>query len=180
MDKKLRFKFLEKLAQAKAAPAPSSTPTSSGNTLPVAPPPTLDVWSAYPDPCKSYNPTQLQIINGLIQRLSRAVNQLTDGKFNFQALRNLSFKFDPSQFADANTKNLMLFFGKLFRFLLNNGMAFSSQPIDPTQLKNIIISLKNAPELMNLSQVNQSGPVANQAPGNNNLYQTIQDTLQRL
>jgi hypothetical protein len=47
-------------------------------------------------------------------------------------------------------------------------------------LGNIVTSLMNAPELSNLSQSNQNAPVANQMQGNNNLFQTIRNTLQLL
>jgi hypothetical protein len=185
MDRKLRYRILTKLAQAAPAPAPvttvtPTTPTTSGSTTTVAPPPQLDIWSAYPEPCKSYSSAQLPIINNLVTRLSFAVNQLTNSKYNFQKLRDASFQFDASEFSDAGTKNLMLFFGKVFKFLLNNGVAFPTQPIDPKQLSNIVASLMNAPELAALSQVNPTGQVANQAPGNNNMFQTIRNTLQAL
>ena len=185
MDRKLRLRILTKLAQAAIAPGPvttttATTPTTSGSTTIVAPPPQLDVWSAYPQPCKSYSSAQLSILNNLVTRLSYAINQLTNGKYNFQKLRDASFQFDPSEFSDAGTKNLMLFFAKVFKFLLNNGIAFATQPIDPKQLSNLIASLMNAPELAALSQVNPTGQVANQAPGNNNMFQTIRNTLQLL
>ena len=92
----------------------------------------------------------------------------------------MSFQFDPSEFSDAGTKNLMLFFGKVFKFLLNNGVAFQNAPINPKQLSNIITSLMNAPELANLSKVNPVGPVANQAAGNSNLFTTLRNILQSL
>ena len=185
MDRKLRHRILTKLAQAAPAPAPvttvtPTTPTTSGSTAIVAPPPQLDVWAAYPEPCKSYSTAQLPILNNLVTRLSYAVNQLTNGKYNFQKLRDASFQFDASEFSDAGTKNLMLFFGKVYKFLLNGGVAFPTQPIDPKLLSNRVASLMNAPELAALSQVNQTGQVANQAPGNNNMFQTIRNTLQAL
>ncbi len=186
MDRKLRLKILTKLAQAAVAPPattttnPSTTPTTSGNTTIVAPPPQLDVWAAYPEPIKSYDQRQVQILNSLVSRLSNAVNQLTKGKYNFQKLRDSSFKFDPSEFSDAGTKNLMLFFGKVFKFLLNNGVAFQTRPMDPKQLSGIINSLMNAPELAALSKVNPTGPVANQEAGNNNLFTTLRNILQSL
>lgn len=187
MNRKDRLEVLSKMAQAAEAPAtsttttnPTTTPTSSANTTIVSPPTQLDVWAAYPLSCKSYNSYQLRIINNLITRLSLIVNQLTNGKYNFQKLRDLGFKFDPSEFADPNTKNLMLFFGKVFKFLLNNGIAFQTQPINSQLLNNIVASLMNAPELSNLSQSNQNAPVANQMAGNNNLFQTIRNTLQLL
>jgi hypothetical protein len=186
MDRKLRLRILKKLAQAASPPAasttanPGTTPTTSGNTAIVAPPPQLDVWAAYPDPIKSYSPAQVAILNSLVYRLSNAVNQSTKGKYNFQKLKDTSFKFDPSEFSDTSTKNLMLFFGKVFKFLLNNGVAFQTQPIDPKKLGGMISSLMNAPELANLSKVNPSGPVANQAPGNSNLFTTLRNILQSL
>lgn len=185
MERQLRLKILKKIAQTAgtgtATTTPTSpTPTTSGNTTVVAPPPQLDIWGAYPEPCKSYNQQQLQIINNLVSRLSGAVNQLTKGKYNFQKLRDANFTFDPSEFSDANTKYLMLFFGKVFKFLLNNGQPFPSVPIAPAQFKSAIASLNNAPELAALGQVSQTGPVANLMPGNNNLFQTIKNTLQLL
>jgi hypothetical protein len=186
MDRKLRVKFLTKMAQAATAPAavtttsPTTTPTVSGSSAIVAPAPRLDIWTAYPAPVKAYSEQQVVILNNLVQRLSGAINQLTNGKYNFQKLRDASFVFDPSEFADAGTKNLMLFFGNVYKFLLNSGVAFSTQPIDPKQLNNIVSSLSNATELANLAEVNPTGAVANQAPGNSNLFQTIKNTLQAL
>jgi hypothetical protein len=174
---------------AQAAPAPAAattttntttTPTVSGSSAIVAPAPRLDVWTAYPAPTKAYSSAQLIILNNLVQRLSGAINQLTNSKYNFQKLRDASFVFDPSEFADAGTKYLMLFFGKVYKFLLNNGVAFPTQPINPKQLSTIIATLSNATELANLAEVNPTGPVANQSAGNTNLYQTIRNTLQAL
>jgi hypothetical protein len=184
MNRQQRLKFLNKLGQA-AAPTSatttttptSPTPTVSNNTTTIAKPTQFDIWSAYPDPCKAYNSQQLQIINNLVTRLSTAVNQLTAGKYNFQKLKDANFVFDPSEFSDPNTKYLMLFFGKVFKFLLNNGVAFPSSPIPPQQLKNNIASLTNAPELSMLGQVSQTGAVANLMSGNNNMFQTIKNTL---
>src|SRR5271156_6587331 len=106
MDRKLRVKILAKLGQATPAPAavtttnPATTPTVSGSSAIVAPAPVLDVWTAYPAPTKAYTPQQLGILNNLVQRLSSAINQLTNGKYNFQKLRDASFAFDPSEFSD--------------------------------------------------------------------------------
>src|ERR1700735_4610992 len=156
MNRQSRRQFLTKWAQAvpaATAPAtPSAAAQSSGNKTIVSPPTQLDVWSAYPDTMKAYSANQNRIINNLTSRLGMIVNQLTNGKWNFQKLRDASFQFDPSEFADANTKNVMLFFLKLYKLLLNSGHAFSSQPINPQQLSNILAALTNAPELANLSQ----------------------------
>jgi len=177
MDRKLRLKIIKKLAQTATT---TTTPTTSGNTAPVAPAPLLDIWSAYPDLMKAYNEHQIQILNGLVHRLSTIANQMTAGKYNFQTLRNASFQFDPSEFSDPNTKNLMLFFLKVFKSLLNSGNAFATNPINPTQLGAMVNNLMQATELNSLSQVNPTGPVANQQAGNNDLPQTIRNNLQAL
>ncbi len=172
MRQKLRLQLWHKLAQTTA------TPTTSGNTNVVAPPPQLNTWEAYPGPAQSYTQQQNTILNNLVHRLSLAVNQMTAGKYNFQELRNIGFNFDSSEFADPNTKNLMLFFLKVFKTLLNSGNSFATRPVDANQLAKMISYLMQAPELSNLSKVNPSGAIANQMPGNSSLAQTIRDTLQ--
>lgn len=157
----------------------SATPTVSNSTVAVPPPPRLDVWAAYPEPIKSYSSAQIAILNNLVFRLSNAANQMTKGKYNFQSLRDRNFKVDPSEFTGP-TKFLMGFFAKVFKLLLNNGIAFATQPIDSQLLARSITALMNSPELMGLANVNMTGPVANQQAGNSNIYQTIHDTLQQL
>lgn len=157
----------------------SATPTVSNNAATVQPPPRLDVWAAYPEPIKSYSSAQIAILNNLVFRLSNAANQMTSGKYNFQSLRDRSFQVDPSEFTGP-TKFLMGFFVKVFKLLLNSGVPFPNQPIDPKQLSNSITALTNSQELSSLANVNMAGPVANQQPGNSNIYQTIHDTLQQL
>lgn len=174
--------MLKKLAQATTTSVTtptSATPTVSNNTTTVAPPPRLDVWGAYPEPIKSYSSYQIGILNNLISRLSNATNQMTKGKYHFQSLRDRNFQVDPSEFTGP-TKFLMGFFVKVYKLLLNSGVAFPSQPIDPKQLSSAVTTLSNSPELNGLANVNMTGPVANQQPGNSNIYQTIRDTLQQL
>jgi|SRR5579859_98376 len=179
MDRKLRLKLIQKMAQTATTTAPANTTTNSMNTI-VAPPPQLDVWAAYPEPMKSYSPYQVTILNNLTTRLSNAINQLTAGKFNFQKLKASGFQYDPSSVPDINSRNLLIFFTKVFKTLLNSGNAFPNKPINPQDLSTMINALSQSTELNALGQINPTGPVANQQAGNNNLLETIRNTLRAL
>jgi hypothetical protein len=178
---KFRLKMLQKIAQAQGEQAnPGGTqtnvPATSNNTqVPQdSSPPASDLYNIR----GGYDSTRVGIINGLVKILSTAANTATNGKYNLQILRNQNFTFDPSEFTSPDQKNLMVFFQKVYKTLLNNGQEFA-QPVNATQLSNMVNFLLQSPELANLSQVNPTGQIAQKAPPGN-FKDNIREQLARL
>lgn len=179
---KIRLKMLQKIAQAQGAqnnPGGTQTnvPSTSNNTQvqPDPSPPASDLYNIR----SGYDSARVGIINGLVRQLSAAANVATSGKYNLQILRNQNFTFDASEFNSPDQKNLMLFFLKVYKTLLNNGQEFT-QAVNATQLTNMINYLLQSPELANLSQVNPTGQIAQKAPIKGNFKDTIREQLARL
>lgn len=169
-----RIKWWKKISQ-------TTITTTTTPTMPavIPAPPFLKASEAYPTLRVGYNSTQVAIIDNLVQRLNLAVNSLTQGKFNFQILKDANFNVDTSQFSDPNAKFLVLFFLKVFKMLLNSGNAFT-QAASPQQVGNAVDNLVSSSELSSISGVNPTGAVANQMPGNSDIVQTIKNTLAQL
>ena len=179
---KIRLKLLQKIAQTQGDqnnPGGDATnmPATSNN-IAVPPDTSPSVSQLYPIR-NGFDSARASIIDGLIRQLSVAVNVATDGKYNLQKLRNINFQFDPSEFGSPDQKNLMLFFQKVFKTLLNSGQTFT-QPINAVQLNNMVTFLLQSPELANLSQVNPTGQIAQKAPIKGNFKDIIREQLARL
>lgn len=167
------MKILSKLAQTD----PNVPTTQVATNKQIPPAPAITASEAYPNIRSGYSQAQIPIIDSIVQKLNIASNIATGGTYNLQILRNRGFSFDPSSFPSPDQKNLMNFFLKIFKNLLNSGNSFRT-PLIPQQLTEIVEPLIQAPELKNLSQINPTGPIAQQIPGN--LQQDIKNDLMRL
>ena len=170
VNRTLRLRILHKIAQTTTTPTAAVKAPADGSGSASDLMPTL---------LKGYNPHQIEIINNLVARLSGIVNQQTMGQYNFQKLKNANFSFDPSAFPDPNTKNTMLFFQQVYKTLLNSGNAFQ-QAVQAQQISSWTSTLMNSSNLNQISGVEQTGLVAQQMPGNNDLIQTIKNSLTQL
>lgn len=164
---KTRLKILRRIAQETGAPAPDAPATATPADPPVAPPPapTLRASEAYPSIRVGFDAGRVAIIDNVVARLNIASNTITNGKYNFQVLKNNNFQFDPSEFSSPDQKNLMLFFQKVFQTLLNRGASYT-QAVSSQAINTAVQYLLQSPELANLSQVNPAGPIAQKIPGN--------------
>lgn len=171
MNRKLRIKILEKMAQANPAPAPTGQPAQSP-TLP--PPPAFQASAIYPGIRSGFNVASVPIIDNLINLLNTAVHYASGGKVNFQVFRNENFNFDASQSPSVDQKNLMNLSKKVYTTLLNNGNGFS-QPLTGQQIADMTDRLLASQEYNNLSKVNPTGPLALKIPGNlkTNIYNNL-------
>lgn len=168
MNRSLRKKIIEKLAQqATIQPAQQQVP----------PAPTILASLAYPSIRSGYTSAQVNIIDDLVNKLNVATHLATNGSYNLQVLKNMNFIFDPSSFSSPDQKNLLLFFSQVFNKLLNNGNTFPA-PISNQQLAGNVSTLLQSSALMNLSQINPTGPVAQKL--SSSLQQDIKDDLTRL
>ena len=155
MNRKLRLKFLTKLAQATPAPA---TPI-------IPPPPSFQASAMYPSIRKGFNSTSVQIIDQLVNLLNSAVHYSTSGAVNFQTLKNNNFIIDPSKSPSIDQKHLIILSQKVYRLLLNSGQDFKTR-LTNTQIHNIVELFQSSTEFTSLSQINPTGFLATKIPGN--------------
>lgn len=174
MNRKLRLKFLNKIAQTATPSVPTEQVAAS---KPIQPAPAISASDAYPNVRTGYTAAQMDVINSLVSKLNVATHIATGGTYNLQVLKNKAFTYDPSEFQSPDQKNLVNFFNKVFHGILNAGNAFPA-PLNNQQLSAIVTPLIQAPELKNLSQVNPTGQIAQKIPGN--LQQDIRNDLMRL
>jgi hypothetical protein len=156
----------------KISQTPSTTPATS--TPPVQTP-TLTALQAYPSLSVGFDSARVVIVNNIVKMLNTVSNIITNGKYNFQSLKDISFNFDVSQFTSP-IKDILVFFKQVFVNLLNNGVNYT-KPLTVNELNvktNFLLSL---PELQKFSQVNASGPIAQKIP---NVYETLKNELIRL
>jgi hypothetical protein len=179
-----RLKMLKRIAQTTDATtsttSPDTTtpvPATSNNTA-VPPDPSPPASSLYPIIRTGWDPARVVIVDQLCKILSSAANVATNGTYNLQNLRNENFQFDASSFGSPDQKNLMLFFQKVYKTLLNNGQSFTA-PLNANQVKQMVPYLLQSPELANLSTVNPTGQIAQKAPAGN-FKDNIRDLVARL
>lgn len=186
---KIRLKMLHRIAQTTpGAPSSPASPTSPNSpTIPgvsttqtqIPADPSPPASQLYPSLRNGYDSQRVGIIDTLVRQLSSATNTATSGQYNLQQLRNNNFQYDPSQFSSPDQKNIVGFFYKVFRTLLNSGQTFN-QPVSAQQLNNYTITLLQSPELSNLSDVNPTGQIAQKAPIKGNFKDSIRELVARL
>lgn len=174
---KVRFKILQKIAQTAGATTTDVPATS--NNVQVAPDPSPLASSLYPTIRTGFDAGRVTIIDTLVRMLSNAVNIATSGAYNLQNLRNQNFQFDSSGFDSTDQKNLMVFFSKVYKTLLNSGQPFTTA-VTAAQLQQMIPFLLQSPELANMSQLNPTGQVAQKATIPGNFKDNIRDLIARL
>lgn len=177
---KVRLKILQKIAQTVPTDAPTSTATPNAtSTTPVPADPSPLASSLYPGIRRGFDSARVAIIDSLVRMLSSAANIATNGKYNFQILRNQTFQFDPSSFTGTDQKNLMVFFLKVYKTLLNNGQTFD-QPVSGEKLQQMVAYLLQSTELNNLASINPTGQIAQKSPIPGNFKDNIRDLVSRL
>lgn len=178
---KLRLKLLTKLAQTVVSqPATSNTVTPNATTNAAVPPdPSPLASSLYPTIRVGFDSARVSIIETLVKMLSSAINIATNGKYNFQNLRNQNFQFDPSSLSSPDQKNLLVFFLKVYKTLLNGGQPFTAA-LTADQVKQMVPFLLQSPELANLSQINPTGQIAQKSNLSGSFKDNIRDLVARL
>ena len=161
MNRKERLKVFAQQTPAPAAPS-TTTPqaaTTTTTTTVVSPPPAFNattVWGWLPE---AYNSATLMLINGLLQTLNIALQYSSNGQFNLQILRDNGFQVDPSGTNSPDTKNLMNLCLLVYRTYLNSGNQFQ-QKVSAKQINGWNTTISNSQALLNLSQINPTGPLA--------------------
>lgn len=179
MNTKARLKILNKIAQQVQTNTPPSTPDTSVPATPgITPPPNFvasDVWGWLNN---SYNSYSVSLINNLSNILNISLHYASNGKYNFQILRNNGFQIDPSAATTVDSKNLLNLSILVFKTLLNNGNQFP-QKVSGDQISRWVQTISTSQALLNLSQLSPVGTIAQKIPGNFkdnilNLLRTLQ------
>lgn len=186
---KLRLKMLNKLAQAvpgapgspaspasPASPTATTTPTSTTAAV-VPPPPAFTASGAWGWMGNVYNSASVGFLNALVGILNTALHYSSQGKHNWQTLRNNSFNVDPSGEKSVDTKNMLNLSKLVYQSYLNGGNQFPAQ-VTGAQIATWNNAVLQAQPYLNLSQLNPTGAVQQKIPGN--LKDNIANILRQL
>jgi len=169
---KLRLKILNKLAQtvpgAPASPASPTSPTSpnapteptSTTAAVISPPPSFQASGAWGWIGASglYNSNSVVLIDKLTNLLNQALHYASNGKFNWQILRN-NFNVDASAAGGKDAINLLNLSKLVHQTYLNGGNAFP-QKVTGDQVVAWNTALSQSQPFLALSQLNPTGPLA--------------------
>lgn len=164
---KLRIKMLSKLAQAvpgsPASPASPTSPTApnapttpeSTQAATIPPPPVFQASGAWGWMGNVYNSNSVGLIDSLADLLNKSLHYASNGKFNWEKLRN-NFNVDASAAGGEDAKNLLNLSKLVHKSYLNSGNAF------PQKVTGNQIAVWNAElqGVLNSIQLNPTGPVA--------------------
>lgn len=166
---KLRMKMLNKLAQTvPGAPASPASPTSpAAPTEPVStteaviqPPPSFTAASGpWAWLTNSYNAPTVGYLSTILGLIHTVMHYTTEGKHNLSRDQNGIGSLDASGAPSSDGKNTILLAQLIYKTFLNNGQAFTPTAADIHRWANMV---ENAPPLLNLSQLNPTGPAARQ------------------
>lgn len=171
---KERLKLLTRIAQTAAAttpetgatPAAASTTTSATPTTTVAAPPAFSpVSGPWAFITSSYNAPTVQYLSYLLGIINTTMHYATNGQFNLQKNQNDLGQIDPSVVSSVDGKNIVLLAKLFYNTFLNHGKPFET-PVQPNQIANWVHTISNSQPLINLSQINTSGQLAQQLNAN--------------
>ena len=163
MNKQLRMRVLEKLAQINTTSLPSDQAAQTKPT--TAAPPAFQASAIYPGIRYGFNTASIPIIDAFVSLLNTAVHYASNGAVNFQTFRNDSFNFDASIAPSVDQKNLMNLSKRVYHTLLNNGQAYK-QALTGKQVSDMVDMILASPEFNNLSHVSPTGLLATKIQGN--------------
>jgi len=183
---KLRMKMLSKLAQAvpgaPASPASPTAPTSpnapttpaSTQAATIPPPPAFQASAVWGWMGNVYNSNSVGTIDGLAGLLNKALHFASQGKFNWEKLRN-NFNVDASAAGGTDAMYLLNLSKLVHKNYLNSGNAFP-QKVTGNQIAVWNTELQNA---LNTIQLNPTGPVAQKLGDLKNIIPNILRELAR-
>jgi hypothetical protein len=195
LSPKLRRKLLLKWAQAvpgapsaPGSPSSPASPTSPGSpdspsatTTPESttnqttqPPPSFNMTSGpWAWITGVYNPATIGYLTHIFSLLNSVMHYATQGQHNLVRDQNSLGSLDASQY-NPDGKNSILLAQLFYKTFVNNG-----NPFRPTvaQINTWANTITNSQPLLNLSQLNPTGPAAQQMKLSDSLRQTIINNL---
>jgi hypothetical protein len=173
---KQRRDILQRIAQqatnADPAPPTANTPpaTPAATTTPV--PSFNPVSGPWAWLAARYNPNTVRTISYLLGMIHTAMHYATNGQFNLLKNQNNLGNVDPSAASSTDGKNLILLAQLFYRTLLNHGQE-PQQPPTATQIEQWATQIGQSRPLLNLSQLNPTGPAAQKMNLDGSLRQNL-------
>lgn len=140
ISRKLRLRFLEKLAQAGQPPANETT----GPTTVSGSPTKCDILVYFPSLIKAWGSNNLTFIQGLVDSLNEGIFVLSQGQVDFNKLRAQQFNVDAGKYPDRVLKNIVKFSQSVYNSLLTEGGKEFSEALTPEAKKSKITQLNGA------------------------------------
>lgn len=163
-----RRKLLTRIAQTTEqtpAPAGTTTPSTSPTASPTktisAPPAFSPISGPWAFISKSYNAPTVQYLAYLLGILNTTIHYATEGEFNLQKNQNNLAQIDASGLPSPDAKNVVLLAKLFYRWFINNGKPFEQKPTS-AQINQWADIISHSQPLMNLSQMGQTGQLAQQ------------------
>lgn len=158
---KRRMEIWNKIAQQAGTTASEpSTPATAPPANNVPPPPTFNPISGpWAWLSKSYNSASVRYLSYILHMIHVALHYASMGKYNLLKNQSNIGSLDPSGATSVDAKNLILLAQLIYRTFLNNGQAFNNPP-DGAQIATWINTITTSQALSNLSQLNPTGPAA--------------------
>lgn len=158
MNKKLRIRILEKLAQT--TPTQPAQPSTAPATIP--PPPALPGVLSVHLP-EGYNSSTIPLLIGLAQKLGDALHYASNGKDNFQKI--IDNNLDLSG-AIPDEKNVGGLAKRVYNTFFNARNPFTRGKVPANNIHNWADTIISSPEYNNLSQINPTSTLAIKLQGN--------------
>ena len=185
LPSKLRIKLLKKWAQS--APVSTTAPTATSATSDpagataqptISQPPAFSLRSSpWTWVYSAYNSETTSLLDRVFRMLHIVMHYGTQGKYNLILNQNDVATIDSSSASSPDGKNAILLTQLVFKYFLGNG-----QPFRPTaaQINQWVDYIKNSQPLLNLSQLNPTGPAAQLMRLGDTFRQTFTNLLDQI
>ena len=170
-----RIKLWLKIAQqtGTAATSQPSTSTTNTTTTSVTPAPAFNpVSGPWAWITSAYNIPTVGYLSYLLNMVHVSLHNATSGQFNLLKNQNDLASIDPSGASSVDAKNLILLAQLFNKTFLNLGKPFS-QPPTAAQINGWADAIIGSQPLLNLSQMNPTGPIAQQLRLDGSLRQNL-------
>jgi hypothetical protein len=157
-----------------ASPASPTDPASTTKPAIQAPPSFTAASGSWAWITRAYNPATVGYLSTILGMIHTVMHYTTNGKHNLARDQNGLGSLDPSGAGSVDGKNAILLAQLMFKTFLNNGQNFT-----PTaeQINLWADAVEASQPLLNLSQINPTGPAAQQMRLPASLRQTIVNNL---
>lgn len=174
MNKSLRQRILNKLAQMEAPDNLPSEEVSKTKTVSGSPS-YFDITQYYPTVITGFGSQNMSWLTKLIDVINQSLFYTSDGQIQFKWMQNNSFNFTTDGVPSVDLKNLMGFSQQIYHIIFTNNGEQYTQQLKPEEIAKKIQALKSSSFLSNLSQSNPMGQL--QSKLGDNVKTLINDIL---
>lgn len=164
MNKQLRNRILNKMAQATPPPNLPSEEVAKTKTVSGAPP-YFDIVQYYPTIITAFGSQNMNWITKLIDVVNQALFYTSDGKIQFKWMENNNFNFGIDSAPSPDLKNLMGFSKQIRDNIFTTNGAKHERKLTSEEIAKKIQILKSSSFLSNLSQTSSMGQLKSKLGG---------------